>query len=154
MERFVFAASGRRARFFCRFRRLWTANAPLFCQLFPETRSLASRPVCQNSISALFCLQVYHLQCTCQCEDWQYSCTLGFKSHFKLVVFLGIRTGTSWPRAAPGPCAPPCLTSSTFSWCVPKSLTPKNQSPCYLDRDSVVPVQLRLAVTPCQARSP
>jgi hypothetical protein len=25
-----------------------------------------------------------------KCEDWQYSCTLGFKSHFKLVVFLGI----------------------------------------------------------------
>ncbi len=43
------------------------------------------------------------------------------------------------PRPAPppgalAPCAPPCLTSesSTFSWCVSKSLTPKKQSlgPC------------------------
>jgi hypothetical protein len=33
---------------------------------FSEPRLLASHPVCQNSISALFCLQVYHLQCTCQ----------------------------------------------------------------------------------------
>ncbi len=64
--RYLFAVSGYRARFFCRFRRLWTAKAPLFCQLFSETQSLASRPVCQTSISALFCLQVYHLQCTCQ----------------------------------------------------------------------------------------
>ncbi len=37
-------------------------------------------------------------------------------------------------RPAPPPPPPPpcqCLTSSTFSWRVSKSLTPKNQSPCY-----------------------
>jgi hypothetical protein len=53
----------------------------------------------------LFCfkLQVYHLLVTLAVTVylpnvrigtiWQYSCTLGFKLHFKLVVFLGIRTG-------------------------------------------------------------
>jgi hypothetical protein len=43
-----------------------------------------------------------------KCEDWQYNCTLGFKTHFKIVDILGIRTGTSCTRAfnlkfGPGP---------------------------------------------------
>ncbi len=29
-------------------------------------------------------------------QIWHYICTLDFKAHFKLVVFLGIRTETSW----------------------------------------------------------
>ncbi len=31
---------------------------------------------------------MYQLQCTAKCEDLQYICTLDFKTHFKLVVFL------------------------------------------------------------------
>jgi hypothetical protein len=53
-----------------------------------------------NSFQGFLCLQVYQLQpeCTAKCEDLQYICTLDFKTHFKLVVFLGIRRGTmtSW----------------------------------------------------------
>jgi hypothetical protein len=74
------------------FRSEWRARAPrrkLSEECFSEPRLPASHPDCQNSISALFCLQVYHLQLLAKCEGWQYSCTLDFKSHFKLVVFLG-----------------------------------------------------------------
>jgi hypothetical protein len=65
---------------------------------FTEPRLLASHPFCPNSFLGFLCLQVYQLQCTAKCEDEQYNCTLDFNSiyeAFKLVVFLGIRTGTS-----------------------------------------------------------
>ncbi len=62
-------ASGRLARTGSSFRRPRIANGPLFQWRSSEPRLLASHPVCQNhsiQVSALFCLQVYHLQCTCQ----------------------------------------------------------------------------------------
>ncbi len=110
LERPAFAASGRLARTGSTgsFRRPRIANGPLFQWRSSKPRLtgrlLASHPVCQNSISALFCgLQVYPLQCSslnhdhdvlAKCEDWQYSssCTLSFtsKTLFILFVFLGI----------------------------------------------------------------
>jgi hypothetical protein len=56
---------------------------------------LASHPVCQISFLEFLCLQVYQLHCTAKCEDLQYICTLDFKKHYKLHVFLEIRTGMS-----------------------------------------------------------
>jgi hypothetical protein len=58
--------------------------------------SLAFEPATQSAriqlqdCSAYKCITYSVLA---KCDDWQYSCTLGFQSHFKLVMFLGIRTG-------------------------------------------------------------
>jgi hypothetical protein len=110
LERFVFAASGWHARIFCCFRRPSPANASLFCQRSPEAQSLARHPVCPNSISALLCLQ--SVPTTVYCQMLAFGTTFvhlilfRFKEHLKLVVFLGIRTRTSWgpgPRAKPSP---------------------------------------------------
>jgi hypothetical protein len=71
---------------------------------FSEPRLLASRhPLCPNSISVLLCLQ--SVLTTVYCQMLAFGTTLAlvhlilieFKEHFKLVMFLGIRTGTSCP---------------------------------------------------------
>jgi hypothetical protein len=74
----------------------WRARAPRRENsegCFSKPRLLASQPEYRYCSG----YKVYHLQCQCtaKCEDLQYICTLDFKTHFKLVEFLGSRTGTS-----------------------------------------------------------
>ncbi len=93
--------SGSLARTGSRFRRPGSANGPLFQWSFSEPSSRGSpTQSARNQFQHCSAYRVYHLQCTAKCEDLQYICTLDFKTHFKLVVFLGIRTGTS---CGPGP---------------------------------------------------
>ncbi len=62
--------------------------------------SLAFQPATQSAqihfwdFSAYKCITYSVLP---NASIWHYICTLGFKTHFKLVMFLGIRTETSCP---------------------------------------------------------
>ncbi len=84
------------------FRSKWRAGAPQREHsegCFSEPRLLASRPLCPNSISVLFYLK--RVLTTVYCQMLAFGTTflhlilIEFKEHFKLVVFLGIRTRTS-----------------------------------------------------------
>ena len=117
MERPAFAASGRLARTGSSFRRPRIANGPLFQWRSSEPRlllvaSLAQPPSLPEleinfstvlSVLPTKCITYSVLPNAC---IWHYICTLDFNTHFKLVVFLGIRTGTSsssscqWPGPA------------------------------------------------------
>ena len=75
---------------------------------------------------------MYQLQCTAKCSIWQYICALGFKTHFKLVVILGIMitcetsgrvivTAGPWPHGRESTVGIPSSAAAVASPVVPDS---------------------------------